>query len=827
MPIRNRFIRYVVYTLTTLLLLAGSVLIYMYSFRDELKQQALQALNKHLQTRIQVSTIRMDVFTQFPRVSLVFEKVEVQDAFNSNTPLLKASQVAIGFNVWDIWKKNYRIASLKIANAESNLFINAKGVANYSIILKQDTVTNDALLLNLQQVHLDQVKLMYDYEPAAYHQDIFINKAVCSVNLLKDSWEFNLQNEGTVYHVKSGKQTIMRDKPMEVKARLVYKVQDDAWFFEQTEYRLSDLNFTADGYYRFGTKYDELKFDIKARKTSITHLLSLLPVKPAELNDWQSGGEVELSGTIDGKRGQTTKPNLSLQFRIKQGTLANSKRNLSAREINCMGKLIMTEGKSELQLSSLAMRSGSSQLSGQMSITNFDRPFIIADVNGTLSADDAVKLMLTEYVQSASGEAQFACKVQASLKELKNPKMLSNEALTGKFSISLADINLKNTETRIQSLQGTVSLNKDLFIEELTLKTNKSDARIHGYVSGIAPMIFAGKPADIYLTLNAEQLYTSEWMAGDTQSKTQNDSAASIIRSLMVNMNVNKLVHDNIEARQLTAKVQLTEPGVELTDLNVQVFGGSIKGNGRLVRYSNKPDAVTAQLAYESLDIKRLFSECKNFGQQDITSEHLSGILSGNIQMSMPVNDKNEISLQGLTALVDMHLKNGAIVNYEPLKKLSRFADVDELTQLRFSDLKNSFIIQNSTVSIPEMDIISNALSLTLSGTQAFDGLMDYRIKMKLSELLKRKRKSQPQADEVLEEEEGGRGMFIFLTMKGYADNMKIAYDKVSVKKKVKQDLSEEKERIKDVLKKELGIRKDSTIKEKTTNDDELEFEQE
>jgi hypothetical protein len=56
---------------------------------------------------------------------------------------------------------------------------------------------------------------------------------------------------------------------------------------------------------------------------------------------------------------------------------------------------------------------------------------------------------------------------------------------------------------------------------------------------------------------------------------------------------------------------------------------------------------------------------------------------------------------------------------------------------------------------------------------------------------------------------------------------MKIAYDKVSVKKKVKQDLSEEKERIKDVLKKELGIRKDSTIKEKTTNDDELEFEQE
>jgi len=201
--------------------------------------------------------------------------------------------------------------------------------------------------------------------------------------------------------------------------------------------------------------------------------------------------------------------------------------------------------------------------------------------------------------------------------------------------------------------------------------------------------------------------------------------------------------------------------------------------------------------------------------------------LSGSIQMSLPVNDKNEFMVSGLTALADMHLKNGTIQKYEPLKKLSRFADVDELTQLRFSDLKNSFMIQNSVITIPEMDIVSNALNLTLSGTQAFDGLMDYRIKMRLSELLKRKRKPQPQTDEVQEEEEGGRGMFIFLTMKGYADNLKIAYDKVSVKKKVKQDLSEEKERIKDVLKKELGIRKDPTIKEKNTNDDELEFEQE
>jgi len=41
----------------------------------------------------------------------------------------------------------------------------------------------------------------------------------------------------------------------------------------------------------------------------------------------------------------------------------------------------------------------------------------------------------------------------------------------------------------------------------------------------------------------------------------------------------------------------------------------------------------------------------------------------------------------------------------------------------------------------------------------------------------------------------------------------------------MKQDIKIEKQNIKDILKKELGIGKDSTIKEKKTDNNELEFE--
>jgi hypothetical protein len=41
------------------------------------------------------------------------------------------------------------------------------------------------------------------------------------------------------------------------------------------------------------------------------------------------------------------------------------------------------------------------------------------------------------------------------------------------------------------------------------------------------------------------------------------------------------------------------------------------------------------------------------------------------------------------------------------------------------------------------MDIHNNALNLNLSGTHTFDNVLDYKIKLSLSELLSKKRKSQ------------------------------------------------------------------------------------
>ena len=64
---------------------------------------------------------------------------------------------------------------------------------------------------------------------------------------------------------------------------------------------------------------------------------------------------------------------------------------------------------------------------------------------------------------------------------------------------------------------------------------------------------------------------------------------------------------------------------------------------------------------------------------------------------------------------------------------------MEDLYNIRFATLSNRIQIKNQVITIPEMDIKNNALNLTVSGYQWFNGDLDYYIKIKMNELLSKK----------------------------------------------------------------------------------------
>jgi hypothetical protein len=111
------------------------------------------------------------------------------------------------------------------------------------------------------------------------------------------------------------------------------------------------------------------------------------------------------------------------------------------------------------------------------------------------------------------------------------------------------------------------------------------------------------------------------------------------------------------------------------------------------------------------------------------------------------------------------------------------------------------------------MEIRSTALNLNASGQHSFSNEIDYRLTLMLSELLARKAKaSKPENEDFGVVEDDGLGkMTLFIKVTGTVDNPKFTYDRKGLKEKINQDLKQEKQTLKEVLREEFGwFKKDS-----------------
>jgi hypothetical protein len=109
------------------------------------------------------------------------------------------------------------------------------------------------------------------------------------------------------------------------------------------------------------------------------------------------------------------------------------------------------------------------------------------------------------------------------------------------------------------------------------------------------------------------------------------------------------------------------------------------------------------------------------------------------------------------------------------------------------------------------MEIKSSALNLTASGTHTFSNMVDYSIKLLLSDVLGKKAKEQNSEFGVVEDDGLGKSS-LFLRMTGAADNPKFAYDKKAVMKKIQTDIKTEKQTLKEIFKKEFGTHKKDSL---------------
>ena len=234
-----------------------------------------------------------------------------------------------------------------------------------------------------------------------------------------------------------------------------------------------------------------------------------------------------------------------------------------------------------------------------------------------------------------------------------------------------------------------------------------------------------------YLDFNTLFSYESP-TASDTET-VEHDSVFSIFDipfpNMRFHMDIGQMTYHSYRLTNINADLRTTkEHLLHLDTLNMNIAGGKINISG-LFNGSDRSNIQFSPLMHlDKVDLDQLMVKFDNFGQDEIVSDNLHGIISGklwgDIQLHadlVPMIDQSELHM-------DFNISNGALEEYAPLMALSGYFEDEALHKVIFDTLKNHVDIKNGEMTIPEMVINSNLGFLKVSGKQDMEYNMEYYI---------------------------------------------------------------------------------------------------
>lgn len=128
-----------------------------------------------------------------------------------------------------------------------------------------------------------------------------------------------------------------------------------------------------------------------------------------------------------------------------------------------------------------------------------------------------------------------------------------------------------------------------------------------------------------------------------------------------------------------------------------------------------------------------------------------------NIHLFRLIRNESPVNL---VSQVDFLLRDGALINYEPVKKLQRFVfKKRDFDNIRFAELKNRLEIDNQEIKINRMEIQSTVMSMFVEGIYNQKGGTDISIQVPLSNFKRRRADYNPENIGV--DKKGGSSLFI------------------------------------------------------------------
>lgn len=824
----RKFFRIIRNIILAILLFFLSLFILGKIYEEEIVNKAITALNKKIQTPISVDKITLNLWKQFPFVTIELHNVKVNSSSAINTKDFKDTnttsfidlkKVILSFNAKSLLDNTYELNKIILEKGSVHVFIDKKGRGNYVVFSshknKNATTQKSSVHLLLNSLKIKEVNFFYTNAYKKEVLQIFADHFQIKGELYEKKYTASTKGTLQLKKYNSPYFSFQPEHPTSVKTEL--NINNDTIFISKTSLSTKGVRFSGSGIVlRKKTAFVDIQ--MKGEAIEITSLLRLLPNKKL-MKDLEAEGMLSINTKIKGEWSAKKTPKISSNYSIKNGLLWYEKEHMEFKNLMLNGSF-SSYSKPMLSLSTFSFVLQKSRFSGNATLSDFKQPKFNLTSNFNVNLSDLESFFDIKSFDLKQGNLAGKIKVGGKLKQ----KMTKNDWLNLDYKATMqlahshlqmkaptlaikdlnADIQIDNREIRIRHFStfcldtpilGSIVVPK--FSELLTQKTN--DLSVFSNLS-IGGRLDFNKLKKLFANSHKEK-----------KSKIELTVFSKIL--------VKELMYNKFLGNNVSAELKYKTNELKLNHINFYAFDGNIKSNVEMRSMSNGKMKIYSNTSTKKVSIKKVFEAFDNFNQEFILSTNLKGKLDVNLDGEMFFKD-GEAQKESLNLLGHIKIKDGELIGFEPAKKLATFSEIPELSHLKFATLENDIMINDSKIIIPQMNIVSNAMDINLFGSHQFNGDFEYHIKLLLSEIIggKNKRLQRRQSAFGVVEDDGLGRTSVYLLAQGKKGDTKIKFDKKALSKHLKKEIQEEKIELKKVLKKEFGwFKKDSLPEKKDT----------
>jgi hypothetical protein len=828
-------------------LLFGITALIIHLYEDEIKQYAVEELNKNLAVPVAVEEIELTLFSQFPSASLRFNKLFISDTANSDT-LMYAEHLYMNFNFWEMVGGGYTVNEVKAENSVIKLHIDSLGNENYRI-LKEDSLDKkkDKFSFALEEVSFDQIRLSYSNHNTQQYYSIGSESINFAGNFSQSNYELSVTSNFYINQLKSNAIKYVENK--NAAANIVLNIHTDSSLYQlkKAEVSIEDLLFDINGKYTNNKDSSFMDLNIKGRNIDLQTAFSIFPKEYFEaLSEYKASGMVVFETTIEGVISKDSSPSIVSDFTLQNGSLTEKQTGAHLNKLSLEGHFESRNKKNQEEITFKNINGvlENGKIKGNVLISNFENPSVKADLSGNLSMAKIKQFINSEKMETLDGNASFQFEF-AGIFNTANGATPKIKTSNGFIKIENLSLKTKTSHLAFTDLNGSLSLKKnDAAFSNLTGSVLSSQFKADGIIKNIIPfLLFEEEQLVIETDFRSKSVSLNEIMGSPSTSLSKEPTTLSFPDNINFNLksHIGELTYGKFKATNLKGIVTYQNKKLVATNIIFKANKGSYVVSSEMEQTDIDSFFWTIDGTANNIDIQNFFIEFNDFGQNFLTHKNIKGKTTVQISLATVIDGNMNIDMDRLYSVAKFSIQKGELIDQPALLDIADYFASNKIVNtvidtkllkkkikhVKFANLDNNIIIDKRKIHIPQMTLSTNVMDLNLSGIHGFDDNVDYHLNFRLNDLLV-KNKNQ---DEFGPIKDDGLGVKLFLHMYGNLSDLKYALDNKEKKTARKEAIKEEKKELKSILKQEFGLfKKDSTIQtpveEKTKTTFEVEWDE-